>query len=35
LLRVPGLRLKRAPTVNWNPLITGYVLRGCQLVIDG
>lgn len=31
LLRVPNLRLERAPTVGWNPLVTGYELRGCRL----
>jgi len=34
LLRVPGLRLARAPDVGWNPLITGYELRGCELIVD-
>jgi cytochrome P450 len=28
LLRVSGVRLERAPTVNWNPLIAAYELRG-------
>jgi len=31
LLRVPGLRLARAPDIGWNPLITGYELRDCRL----
>ena len=31
LLAVPGLRLERAPTVGWNPLITGYELRDAWL----
>lgn len=34
LFAVPGLRLERAPTVGWNPLITGYELRGAALVCD-
>lgn len=34
LLRVPGLRLSRAPSVGWNPLVTGYELRGCALTVD-
>lgn len=34
LLRVPGLRLERAPDIGWNPLITGYELRGARLVVD-
>lgn len=34
LLRVPGLRLERAPIVGWNPLVTGYELRGCKLTIN-
>lgn len=34
LLRVPGLRLERAPNISWNPLVTGYELRGCELVVD-
>ena len=33
LLRVPGLQLAHAPRVGWNPLVTGYELRGCDLVI--
>lgn len=35
LLRVPGVRLKRAPDLGWNDLVTGYELRDCRLVIDG
>ena len=34
LLRVPGLRLERVPDISWNPLVTGYELRGCELVVD-
>lgn len=34
LLRVPGLRLVQPPSVGWNPLITGYELRGCRLAIE-
>ena len=34
LFQVPGLRLERAPSVGWNPLITGYELRGAMLVCD-
>jgi len=34
LLRVPGLQLARAPSVGWNPLVTGYELRGCELSIE-
>lgn len=34
LLRVPGLRLSRAPDVGWNPLVTGYELRGCALIVE-
>ena len=34
LLRVPGLRLARSPDIGWNPLVTGYELRGCELVIE-
>ena len=34
LLRVPGLRLSRAPSIGWNPLVTGYELRGCALTVD-
>ena len=34
LLRVPGLKLVRAPEIGWNPLITGYELRGCELAIE-
>lgn len=33
LLRVPGLRLVKAPKVGWNPLITGYELRGCRIAV--
>ncbi len=35
LLRVPGLRLARAPDMAWNPLITGYELRDCRLEVGG
>jgi cytochrome P450 len=34
LLRIPGLRLARAPDVAWNPLVTGYELRDCRLTIE-
>jgi cytochrome P450 len=34
LMRVPGLKLARAPDISWNPLVTGYELRNCQLVIE-
>jgi cytochrome P450 len=34
LLRVPGLKLVRAPEINWNPLVTGYELRGCELAVE-
>lgn len=34
LLRVPGLRLERAPDIAWNPLVTGYELRGCELATE-
>jgi cytochrome P450 len=34
LLRVPGLKLARAPDVGWNPLVTGYELRNCRPVIE-
>lgn len=34
LLRVPGLRLARAPDIAWNPLVTGYELRGCELTVE-
>lgn len=34
LLQVPGLRLARSPDIGWNPLVTGYELRGCELVIE-
>ncbi|RYD62331.1 MAG: cytochrome P450, partial [Sphingomonadales bacterium] len=34
LLRIPGLRLERAPDVGWNPLVAGYELRNCRLVVD-
>lgn len=33
LLRIPGLRMARAPDVGWNPLVTGYELRGCELIL--
>jgi cytochrome P450 len=32
LLRVPGLRLERSPTVTTNPISTGYELRGAVIV---
>lgn len=31
LLRVPGVRLVRAPDIGWNALIAGYELRGARL----
>lgn len=34
LLRVPGIRLERAPDIGWNALIAGYELRGAALVCD-
>ncbi|MCR5871054.1 cytochrome P450 [Sphingomonas sp. J344] len=34
LLRIPGMRLERAPDVGWNPLVAGYELRNCRLVVD-
>lgn len=34
LLRISGLRLDRAPDIGWNPLVAGYELRGCRLVVD-
>ena len=34
LLRVPSLVLKRPPTVRWNPLVTGYEVRGCRIAAD-
>ena len=34
LLRVPGLRLERAPDLGWNSLVTGYELRICWLMIE-
>jgi len=33
LLRVPGIRLTRAPDMAWNPLVTGYELRNCRIAI--
>lgn len=35
LLRVPGLRLEAPPRMGWNPLVTGYELRNCRLVVEG
>jgi len=34
LLRVPGLRLQRAPDVGWNNLVSGYELRNCRLTVE-
>ncbi|CCE07562.1 putative cytochrome P450 [Bradyrhizobium sp. STM 3843] len=34
LLRVPGLRLERPPTVSINPVSTGYELRDAVIVAD-
>jgi cytochrome P450 len=31
LLRVPGLRLDRQPTIAWNPVIASYELRGAVI----
>lgn len=33
LLRVPGIRLERAPTVRWNPVICSYELRDARLAL--
>jgi cytochrome P450 len=33
LLRIPGLRMERAPTLDFSTLIMGYELRGCRLTI--
>lgn len=33
LLRVPNVRLSRAPTVGWNPLIASYELRGALIAM--
>ncbi len=35
LLRLPGIRLSRAPDIGWNALIAGYELRGAVLSCDG
>lgn len=32
LLRVPGLRLERPPTIGWGPTVAGYELRGARLI---
>lgn len=34
LFRLPGIRLKSAPAVTWNPVVTGYELRGAKLACD-
>lgn len=34
LLRVPGLKLARAPSLAWNPLVTGYELRDAVITCD-
>lgn len=34
LLQLPGLRLKKAPNVGWNDLVTGYELRQAWLLCD-
>ncbi len=34
LLAIPGLRLKHAPSVGWNDLVTGYELREAWLACD-
>ncbi|KFG89236.1 Cytochrome P450 [Sphingobium herbicidovorans NBRC 16415] len=34
LMRVPGLKLERAPDLSWNRLVTGYELRNCVIVCD-
>jgi len=33
LLRVPGIRLARAPTMAWNPLVASYELRGAVVTV--
>ncbi|WP_030539739.1 cytochrome P450 [Sphingobium sp. DC-2] len=34
LLRVPGLTLEHAPSLAWNPLVTGYELRNAVIACD-
>lgn len=34
LLRVPDIRLQRAPSLGWGPTVAGYELRGATLTID-
>lgn len=34
LMRVPGLKLARAPSLAWNPLVTGYELRDAVIICD-
>jgi cytochrome P450 len=34
LLRVPGIRLASVPTLGWNTMTMGYVLRGAVLIAD-
>ncbi|EZP71032.1 Cytochrome P450 [Sphingomonas paucimobilis] len=34
LLRVPGLTLEHAPSLAWNPLVTGYELRNAVITCD-
>ena len=31
LLRIPGLRLERAPDIAWSPVVAGYELRGATI----
>lgn len=33
LFEQPDLRLERTPALRWNPLVTGYELRGCRIAI--
>lgn len=34
LLRIPGIRMEKAPGMDWNPIVAGYELRDCRLVVD-
>jgi cytochrome P450 len=34
LMRVPGIRLERAPDMGWNEMLTGYELRNAVVVCD-
>lgn len=34
LMKLPGIQMKREPMLRWNPLVTGYEVRGCRITMS-